>query len=170
MGKPTRKKKKRPSLKSKLRSLIKNFQCLRTSLTARSNPNIIEKLSKATQRPKKNTYGSDNNTDLDENEEDQDEDDDNEIDSIDDCVDGVEEPLYGFRVKVKVIEDQPCILGKTCTGTLETYEKQEEIPSDFVATHSLNYPGLSERQTGENFASDAAPDCRIKFDATLSNC
>ena len=26
------------------------------------------------------------------------------------------------------------------------------------------------RQTGENFASDAAPDCRIKFDATLSNC
>ena len=60
--KPTRKKKKRPSLKSKLRSLIKNFQCLRTSLTARSNPKIIEKLSKATQRPKKNTYGSDNNT------------------------------------------------------------------------------------------------------------
>ena len=60
--KPSRKKKKRPSLKSKLRSLIKNFQCLRTSLTARSNQNIIEKLSKATQRPKKNTYGSENDT------------------------------------------------------------------------------------------------------------
>ena len=60
--KPSRKKKKRPSLKSKLRSLIKNFQCLRTSLTAKSNPNIIEKLSKATQRPKKNTYGSDDDT------------------------------------------------------------------------------------------------------------
>jgi len=166
--KPSRKKKKRQSLKSKLKSLIKNFQCLRTSLTAKSNPKIIEKLSKATQRPKKYSYGSDSDTeDFDENE---DEDDDNEINSIDDCVEGVEEPLYGFRVKVKVIEDQPCILGKTCTGTLETYKKQEEVSSDVVATHSLNYPGFSERQTGENFASDAAPDCRIKFDATLSNC
>ena len=60
--KPPRKKKKWQSLESKLRSLIKNFQCLRTSLTAKSNPKIIEKLSKATQRPKKYSYGSDSDT------------------------------------------------------------------------------------------------------------
>ena len=60
--KPPRKKKKWQSLESKLRSLIKNFQCLRTSLTAKSNPKIIEKLSKATQRPKKYSYSSDSDT------------------------------------------------------------------------------------------------------------
>ena len=42
---------------------------------------------------------------------------DNTVNSIDDCIDGIEEPLYGFRVNIKLVEDESCIMGQTCKGT-----------------------------------------------------
>ena len=41
------------------------------------------------------------------------------IDSLDDCIDGIEEPLYGFRVNVTLIDNEACILGETCRATLD---------------------------------------------------
>ena len=43
---------------------------------------------------------------------------DDNVNSIDDCVEGIEEPLYGFRVRIKLVEDETCILGQTCKDAI----------------------------------------------------
>ncbi len=89
-----------------------------------------------------------------------------EVDSIDDCFDDLEEPTYGFRAKVSLVENSPCILGSTCRGspTSDYFSAR----SDEGSWHNNNnndeyYPAddVIERQTGEEFFSEAPPDCRL---------
>merc|ERR1712203_72067 len=67
-----------------------------------------------------------------------------EINSMDDCFDFMEEPLYGFRVNVTQ-EIECSQLGSDCG-----------MPSN-----STVIDNAESRQTGEDFSSDAPPDCRI---------
>ena len=67
------------------------------------------------------------------------------IDSFDDCFDFIDEPLYGFRVNVSM--EFPCAeLGGDC----DIQNLLRRADAQFAV-----------RQTGENFASDAPPDCRL---------
>ena len=74
-----------------------------------------------------------------------------DIDSLDDCFDFIEEPSYGFRVNIT--QEIPCSeLGEDC-GMNST-----------KTDNSTSYKAWKQfkvRQTGEEFASDAPPDCRI---------
>ena len=73
-----------------------------------------------------------------------------EINSMDDCFDFMEEPLYGFRVSVTQ-EIECSQLGPDCG-----------IPSNStVIDNLLNNQFAESRQTGEDFSSEAPPDCRI---------
>ena len=92
-------------------SMMKMIKCLQSNILAKFKPDgIIGELRYITQKP----YGSSYNVENDYNYSDES---DSNINSIDDCVDGIEEPLYGFRVKVNLIENQSCILGQTCKGS-----------------------------------------------------
>ena len=51
--------------------------------------------------------------------DDSNDDEDLDINSLDDCIDGIEEPLYGFRANVTLVDKEPCILGETCRATLD---------------------------------------------------
>ncbi len=66
------------------------------------------------------------------------------VDSYDDCFDDIPEPLYGFRVRVMLKENEYCELESTCI-----------VKSNRTSTRA------DDRQTGEEFASDAPPDCRL---------
>jgi len=73
-----------------------------------------------------------------------------EIDSMDDCFDFMEEPLYGFRVNVTQ-EIECSRLGPDCG-----------MPSNSTVIDNLIDNQFAEsRQTGEEFSSEAPPDCRI---------
>ena len=41
---------------------------------------------------------------------------DHEINSMDDCFNDMDEPKYGFVCRIRLVEDQPCVLGVTCRG------------------------------------------------------
>ena len=62
---------------------------------------------------------------------------------MDDCFDTMDEPLYGFRTKVTS--------EKTC-GAFGTNCDIAKAVKESI---------LQERQTGEEFRSDAPKDCRI---------
>ena len=62
---------------------------------------------------------------------------------MDDCFDMMDEPLYGFRTKVTS--------EKTC-GVFGTICDISKAVKESI---------LQERQTGEEFRSDAPKDCRI---------
>jgi hypothetical protein len=83
-----------------------------------------------------------------------------EIDSLDDCFDDLEEPSYGFRVKVTLVENSPCILGSTCRGP-PTARSEEESWNDVSSDAYYPTDDVIERQTGEEFFSEAPPDCRV---------
>ena len=73
-----------------------------------------------------------------------------EIDSMNDCFDFMEEPLYGFRVNVTQ-EIECSQLGPDCG-----------MPSNSTVIDNLIDDQFAEsRQTGEEFSSEAPPDCRI---------
>ena len=81
-------------IKNLASKFMKNFKCLQTRLYALGHPYEIQYLrSRTAYFPK---Y-------YDEN-----------INSIGDCIDGIQEPLYGFRTKVTLLKDSPCIMGSTC--------------------------------------------------------
>ena len=67
------------------------------------------------------------------------------VDSMDDCFEEMREPLYGFRTKI-TSEKQCGIDGLEC---------------DLSNSATTNNNTAERRQTGEEFASDAPPDCRI---------
>jgi len=90
-----------------------------------------------------------------------------------------EEVKYGFRTKVTLVENSPCIIGSTCRGIPVSLSRSE---SDFIQKElelNLNQdePTLNwyeenpdfdsvndnyfDRQTGEEFSSDGPPDCRV---------
>jgi hypothetical protein len=66
------------------------------------------------------------------------------------------ESRYGFRCRIRLAENQPCVLGQTCRG----------FPDDEDGlNNSQDY--LEDRQTGEQFSSDGPLDCRVK---STGNC
>jgi hypothetical protein len=66
------------------------------------------------------------------------------IDSLDDCFDTMNEPLYSFWTKINT--EKNCeIEGVNCD----------------VSNATKNKSAFQKRQTGEEFCSDAPPDCRI---------
>ena len=70
------------------------------------------------------------------------------VDSLDDCFDTMSEPLYGFRTKIST--EKNCeIEGANCD----------------VSNATKNKSAFQKRQTGEEFRSDAPPDCR-----TINEC
>lgn len=84
-----------------LAALLRNFQCLRTNLFAKSNPEFVQELKWVSQEYPVIDPPSHYET---------------SINSIDDCIEDIGEPSYGFFVIVTLVEDQPCILGETCRG------------------------------------------------------
>lgn len=76
------------------------------------------------------------------------------------------ELLYGFRSRVSIVENQSCILDVTCTATGDrinvalTKRRGSSIPFPDIAQQQ----SFSRRQTGEEFQSDAPPQCRAILD------
>ena len=100
----------------------------------------------------------------------------------DDCFPGVQEPLYGFKVKVTLAQNSPCTLGGTCRGNplpsldfntvanvisgrksedfddlnnVENFSDLDDLNDDLYDLNDL------DRQTGEEFTSEAPTDCRV---------
>ena len=67
------------------------------------------------------------------------------IDSFDDCFDFIDEPLYGFRVNISM--EFPCP-GEGANCDIQNLLRRSDTQ-------------FQVRQTGENFRSDAPPDCRL---------
>ncbi len=107
---------------------------------------------------------------------------------LEDCFEE-EEFLYGFRSKVTLIEDQPCILVSTCKGSPQDLNSNLKSNSEFPLNQDYkdydhytdlkdyngyqdyqdyqdykdykDYQDLYDRQTGEGFSSDGPPNCRV---------
>ena len=90
-----------------------------------------------------------------------------EINSMDDCIEGMEEPLYGFRTRITLVDNEPCTLGVTCrddpTGSFNP-------TSTFLSNYVDFSSQLLRRQAGEEFSSDAPPDCRVSFNSVAPGC
>ena len=89
------------------------------------------------------------------------------------------EVKYGFRSKVTLVENSPCILGSTCRGFLVGQSRsesnlirrelglnliQDELNLDLYQDNldlGLIEENYFDRQTGEEFSSDGPPDCRV---------
>ena len=87
---------------------------------------------------------------------------------LDDCFE-VKEEKYGFRSKVTLVENSPCILGLTCRGqpepgsdpgTMTTVSSsiQNKVDEDDLIHNYLDH---LERQSGEEFSSEGPPECRV---------
>ena len=91
---------------------------------------------------------------------------DDHVEYVEDCFQDMERPKFGWRVKVTVMQDEPCDLNpenpelNTCTLPLKI---NNETDSD------LNSSNAQRRQTGEQFRSAAPPDCRIRFVCDANN-
>ena len=88
--------------------------------------------------------------------------DDDHIEFVEDCFDDMERPKFGWRVKVTLIENEPCDFNpenpelNTCT-----------LPSNH--RNETNSDNAQRRQTLEQFRSAAPPDCRIRFICDANN-
>jgi hypothetical protein len=81
------------------------------------------------------------------------------------CEPNYDDLRYGFRSRVSLVENQSCMLGVTCTATGDKIDVVGGINRNFIAANSF---GLTERQTGEEFSSDAPPECRAIRDPSES--
>ena len=79
---------------------------------------------------------------------------------LDDCFED-EVVLYGFRSKVTLVENKPCILGSTCRGTPVDGSNPEPDSTSDPGPGSEPGPNRIDRQSGEDFSSDGPPDCRV---------
>ena len=70
-----------------------------------------------------------------------------QINSYEDCFDDIQEPLYGFRTRVRSVNNEPCEINVSC-----------DFNGNKLGGFAHHY--RKKRQTGEEFFSDAAPDCR----------
>jgi hypothetical protein len=75
----------------------------------------------------------------------------------------MEEPLYGFRTKVTLIENSPCNLDVDCNDQIIFSGQQQQKQPAYQKLQSKK-EDLIEKQTGEEFSSDSPPDCRVFFD------
>ena len=88
--------------------------------------------------------------------------DDDHIEFVEDCFADMERPKFGWRVKVTLIENEPCDFNpenpelNTCT-----------LPSNH--RNETNSDNAQRRQTLEQFRSAAPPDCRIRFVCDANN-
>ena len=71
------------------------------------------------------------------------------------------EPLYGFRVRIRLVENERCELGVTCSADGRKII-DEELSTKFRRQSVFNFDRMSniDRQTGESFLSAAPVDCR----------
>ena len=86
---------------------------------------------------------------------------DNEANSFDDCFDDLDEPRYGFVCRVRLVENQSCVLGVTCRGVPDDEDDDLVNLFDpaFDIQSTMDYSG---RQSGEGFSSAGPVDCRVR--------
>ena len=85
---------------------------------------------------------------------------DDEVNSFDDCFNDLNEPGYGFVCRVRLVENQECMLGVTCRGVLDdNNDLVDRFDPAFDILTTIDYSG---RQTGEGFSSAGPADCRVK--------
>merc|ERR1712083_965989 len=75
------------------------------------------------------------------------------------------ELLYGFRSRVSIVENQSCILDVTCTATGDRINAAltKRRGQSFEASNifkEIARQSFAKRQSGEEFQSDAPPQCR----------
>ena len=74
--------------------------------------------------------------------------------------------LYGFRSRVSIVENQSCILDVTCTATGDRInaallaKRRGQTNMSKHVQNSARQGGFAKRQSGEEFQSDAPPQCR----------
>ena len=88
---------------------------------------------------------------------------DEKVEFIQDCFDDMDRPKFGYRVMVRLKDNEPCDINfensdeDTCTSQLE---------SDSKGRNGTDTKYLSQfaqsRQTGEGFSSAAPVDCRLQ--------
>ena len=85
----------------------------------------------------------------------------NEVNSFDDCFNDVDEPRYGYACRVRLVENQPCVLGVTCRGVPD--DEDDDLVDLFdTAFEILTTTDSTGRQTGEGFSSAGPADCRVR--------
>ena len=89
-----------------------------------------------------------------------------QVEFVEDCFNDIERPKFGWRVKVTLMQNEPCDLNpenpelNTCTLPLKINNETDS---------GLNSNNAQRRQTGEQFRSAAPPDCRIRFVCDANN-
>ena len=74
---------------------------------------------------------------------------DDEVNSFDDCFKNMGEPKYQYICRVRLVEDQPCVLGVTCRGVPN--DEDDLLVNLFdPAFDLLSKQDFSDRQTGIN--------------------
>jgi hypothetical protein len=74
---------------------------------------------------------------------------DDEINSFDDCFKNMGEPQYQYICRVRLVENQPCVLGVTCRGVPD--DEDDLLVNLFdPAFDLLSKQDFSDRQTGIN--------------------
>ena len=89
---------------------------------------------------------------------------DEEVEYIEDCFDDMERPRFGWRVKVKLKEDESCDINfeNPDQTTCDVGSKTENEELDELNSRHWNFFAES-RQTDEGFRSAAPSDCRINL-------
>ena len=90
---------------------------------------------------------------------------DEEVEYIEDCFDDMERPGFGWRVKVMLMEDEPCTIDPK-NLEMSTCKLSSASESDLLEAldmGDLNHHYAQSRQTGEEFRSAAPPDCRYRY-------
>ena len=92
---------------------------------------------------------------------------DEHVEYIEDCFEDMERPKFGWRVKVTLLEEEPCELNvenpelSTCKLSSNPDNNILSGGSDFENNYYKYY--AQSRQTGEGFRSSAAIDCRYRY-------
>jgi len=90
---------------------------------------------------------------------------DEEVEYIEDCFDDMERPEFGWRVKVMLMDDEPCTIDPKNLemSTCKLSSASESDLLEALDTGDLNHHYAQSRQTGEEFMSAAPPDCRYRY-------
>ena len=89
------------------------------------------------------------------------------MNSMDDCFEFMGEPEYGFRVNVTVTQecqdgpDSPDSCRNIDTKRVDLSESDNTINIVGRSYNSDRFQSAFDRQTGQEFSSDAPVDCRV---------
>ena len=86
---------------------------------------------------------------------------DEEVEYIEDCFSDMERPKFGYRMKVKLMENEPCEIDFE-NPTQSTCNRTAIANSRVDTGYYDKYHHAQSRQTGEGFSSAAPVDCRIE--------